>query len=304
MITVQDLTKEYGDFLAVDRVSFEVGTGEIFGFLGPNGAGKTTTIRMLCGILKPTSGSGQVAGYDISTENEQIKRHIGYMSQRFSLYPDLTVQQNMDFFSSIYGLKGSQKRAREQWALATAGLESYIRRITRDIPIGYKQRLGLVCALLHEPQIVFLDEPTAGVDPSSRRTFWETIYQLKEQKKTTVFVTTHYMDEAEHCERIALIQNGRIAALGRPQELKKSLQAAIFLVQGQPSEPIPRLLVNKKNVLNIVPFGLAFHIFFENSDAARAGKKTLQAGGVRLERFEPVPPSLEDVFIATMEKDL
>jgi ABC-2 type transport system ATP-binding protein len=304
IIEVKGLTKTFNNFYAVDNVDFNVKKGEIFGFLGPNGAGKTTTIRMLCGILKPTAGSGIVIGFDIYKENEEIKKHIGYMSQRFSLYPDLTVHQNIDFFGSIYGLNGRQKKDREEWALDTAGLKKYKTRIACDLPIGFKQRLGLVCALLHEPRLVFLDEPTAGVDPNSRRRFWDLIYDLKETKKTTIFVTTHYMDEAEHCERIALIRNGRIAALGTPRELKKSLHAEIYVVQGQPIEKIRKLLELEKGVLNLIPFGIAYHVFFKNRKSAMTGQKILTEQNVNIEKFEPVSPSLEDVFIATVEKKL
>jgi ABC-2 type transport system ATP-binding protein len=303
IITVRDLTKKYDNFSAVDQISFDVIKGEIFGFLGPNGAGKTTTIRMLCGILKPTAGAGSVAGSDIYTESEKIKKHIGYMSQRFSLYPDLTVSQNIDFFGSIYGLTGERKKDRAHWAMSTAGLQEYKKRIVRDIPVGYKQRLGLVCALLHEPQLVFLDEPTAGVDPDSRRSFWDLIYYLKEIKETTVFVTTHYMDEAEHCERVALIQNGKIVALGAPSELKRSLPAEIYLVKGRPNNQLKRVLETNKAVLNLIPFGSAYHVFFKDQASARHGHKILQKEKILLEKFERVSPSLEDVFIATVEKN-
>lgn len=304
IIEVKGLTKSFNNFFAVDRIDFNVIKGEIFGFLGPNGAGKTTTIRMLCGILKPTAGSGSVVGFDIYKDNEKIKKHIGYMSQRFSLYPDLTVHQNIDFFGSIYGLNGKKKKDREEWALDTAGLQEYTKRIARDLPIGFKQRLGLVCALLHEPRLVFLDEPTAGVDPNSRRSFWDLIYYLKEKKETTIFVTTHYMDEAEHCERIALIRNGRITALDEPKELKRSLRAEIYVVQGQPGEKVKTLLEKKKGVLNLIPFGIAYHVFFEDRESAITGQKVLEEQNVRIEKFEPISPSLEDVFIAMVEKNL
>ncbi len=303
-ISVEGLTKQFDGFVAVDQISFDVQRAEIFGFLGPNGAGKTTTIRMLCGILKPTQGSGTVAGLDIIRENEKIKRHIGYMSQRFSLYPDLTVVENIDFFAGIYGLQATQKNARQQWALATAGLKNYTKRITRELPLGYKQRLALVCAMLHDPPIIFLDEPTAGVDPVSRRSFWDLIYRLKGEKQTTIFVTTHYMDEAEHCERIALIQDGKITALGAPAELKKSISSRIYLVNGEPTSTIKEVVIEQRGVRSVVPFGVAFHVFFESDKAAQAVKKELEKKGVVLERFEPVAPSLEDVFISFVEQKL
>jgi ABC-2 type transport system ATP-binding protein len=301
-ISVQGLTKQFDGFVAVDRISFDVQKREIFGFLGPNGAGKTTTIRMLCGILKPTSGSGAVADFDIFRENEKVKRHIGYMSQRFSLYPDLTVLENINFFGGIYGLEGTRMNARRQWALATAALEEYTNRLTRELPLGYKQRLALVCAMIHEPVVIFLDEPTAGVDPVSRRSFWNLIYRLKQEKQTTIFVTTHYMDEAEHCERIALIRDGKISALGTPAELKKSIHSRIYLISGHPTDSIKQVVSRQRGVVSIVPFGVAFHVFFQNEESAEAAKKELERNVVALEHFELVLPSLEDVFISFVEQ--
>jgi len=300
-ISVQGLTKQFDRFVAVDQISFDVQRAEIFGFLGPNGAGKTTTIRMLCGILKPSQGRGTVAGLDILRENEKIKRQIGYMSQRFSLYPDLTVVENIDFFAGIYGLSGAKKNARRQWALVTANLKEYTRRLTRELPLGYKQRLALVCAMLHDPPIIFLDEPTAGVDPVSRRHFWDLIYRLKEERQTTIFVTTHYMDEAEHCERIALIQNGKISALDAPSELKKSITSRIYVVNGEPAGTVREVITQERGARSLVPFGVAFHVFFDSDQSAQVVKKELKKKGVVLERFEPVLPSLEDVFISFVE---
>jgi len=300
-IEVQDLTKKFGSFTAVDGVSFKLEKGAIFGFLGPNGAGKTTTIRMLCGILKPTAGRGTVAGLDIVLENEQIKRRIGYMSQKFSLYPDLTVEENIDFFSGIYRLARPSRGSRKEWALATAGLTSDRKRIVRELAQGFKQRLALVCSLLHRPSIVFLDEPTAGVDPLSRRDFWHLIYRLKAEEQTTVFVTTHYMDEAEHCESIALIQDGRIVALDKPGRLKSSVKERIYLLSGEPANEIRELLARQGTVKKMVPFGVAWHVFMDGDEAARELKKRLVESRVRLLRFEPVTPSLEDVFISIME---
>src|SRR5512139_2048942 len=219
-VSIRDLTRTFGDFVAVDRISLEVKKGEIFGFLGPNGAGKSTTIRMLCGLLLPTGGSGTVGGYDIITRSEEIKQNIGYMSQRFSLYDDLTVEENINFYSGIYTVTGPKKEIRKEWALETAGLKEKRKTITRTLPGGYKQRLALGCAILHEPPILFLDEPTSGVDPVSRRNFWALIYEMAKQG-TTVFVTTHYMDEADYCDRLALLYRGKIIAGGTPRELKQ-----------------------------------------------------------------------------------
>jgi len=218
-IVVQNLTKKFREFTAVDHINFSVSQGEIFGFLGPNGSGKTTTIRMLCGLLQPTEGTGKVAGYDIKKEPERIKEQIGYMSQKFSLYQDLTVEENIEFFGGIYKLPRRVLEERKQWVLDMAGLKGREKTLTADLAGGWKQRLALGCAILHQPKIVFLDEPTAGVDPLSRRDFWYLIYELSE-KGMTIFVTTHYMDEAEHCDRLALIHLGRVIASGSPEELK------------------------------------------------------------------------------------
>ncbi len=218
-IEVRELTKTFGAFTAVDRVSFDVGKGEIFGFLGPNGAGKSTTIRMLCGILQPTSGTGRVGGFDIGREPDAVKRIIGYMSQKFTLYGDLTVGENIDFHGGIRRLPPSVLAERKAWVLRMAGLVGRERSLTRELSGGWKQRLALGCSILHHPDILFLDEPTASVDPASRRDFWDLIYALAEEG-TTVFVTSHYMDEVERCHRIAIIFAGRIAAIGTPRELK------------------------------------------------------------------------------------
>jgi len=300
-IEVQDLTKKFGSFTAVDCVSFSLEKGKIFGFLGPNGAGKTTTIRMLCGILKPTAGRGTVAGLDIVKENEQIKKRIGYMSQRFSLYPDLTVGENIDFFAGIYRVKNPARQERKEWALATAGLARDRKRIVRELAQGFKQRLALVCSLLHRPSIVFLDEPTAGVDPLSRRDFWHLIYRLGVEEQTTVFVTTHYMDEAEHCEIIALIQDGRIVAQGKPAQLKSSVKDRIYLLAAEPADKARELLNRQPMVKKLIPFGVAWHVFLDGDESARELKSRLGERQVRILRFEPVAPSLEDVFVSIME---
>ncbi|MEN6450956.1 MAG: ABC transporter ATP-binding protein [Thermoguttaceae bacterium] len=221
-VIVENLEKRFGHFVAVNRVSFQVAKGEVFGFLGPNGAGKSTTIRMLCGILSPSGGRGTVAGFDVRTQPEQIKASIGYMSQKFSLYQDLTVEENIDFFSGIYRLPREKKRERKEWVIEMAGLAGHRRSLTAVLSGGWKQRLALGCAILHEPPIIFLDEPTSGVDPISRRRFWDLIYDLS-GRGVTVFVTTHYMDEAEYCNRLGLIYRGELIALGTPHELKTEL---------------------------------------------------------------------------------
>jgi len=219
-VVIDNLVKTFGSFTAVDHVSLEVSKGEIFGFLGPNGAGKSTTIRMLCGLLSPTSGKASVHGFDIATQAEDIRRNIGYMSQKFSLYDDLTIEENIEFFTGIYGVAREKREARKDYVLDMAGIRERRSSLTRELSGGWKQRLALGCAILHEPPILFLDEPTSGVDPIARRSFWDLIYQLSEAGHT-VFVSTHYMDEAEYCHRLALMYKGRIIALGTPKELRE-----------------------------------------------------------------------------------
>src|SRR5579872_4935368 len=233
-VEIEDLVKRFGAFVAVDHVSMRVPKGEIFGFLGPNGAGKSTTIRMLCGLLTPTSGAARVNGLDVATQPEEIRRSIGYMSQKFSLYDDLTVEENIEFFSGIYGVPPERRAGRTAYVLGMAGLDSRRTEMTRLLSGGWKQRLALGCAILHEPPILFLDEPTSGVDPIARRDFWDLIHQLSAAGHT-VFVSTHYMDEAEYCHRLALMYRGRIIALGTPQELKDRLQGQTLLRLETPS---------------------------------------------------------------------
>ncbi len=220
-VEVENLVKRFGDFVAVDKISMRVRRGEIFGFLGPNGAGKSTAIRILCGLLRPTSGSARVGGYDVALEPETVRQNIGYMSQKFSLYDDLTVEENLDFFGGVYGVPEDRRREREDYVLRMAGLEDKRTTMTRLLAGGWKQRLALGCAILHEPPILFLDEPTSGVDPIARRQFWDLIYQLSENGHT-IFVTTHYMDEAEYCHRLALMYRGRVIALDTPAALKST----------------------------------------------------------------------------------
>jgi len=221
-VSARALTRRFDGFVAVDRVSFDVRKGEVFGLLGPNGAGKSTILRMLCGLLAPTEGEATVAGFDVRTRPESVKQHIGYMSQRFSLYEDLTVEENVDFFSGIYRIPAGRKRERKEWAIRMAGLEGHRRARTSHLSGGWKQRLALGCAILHEPPVLFLDEPTSGTDPASRRAFWELIYALSGEG-TTVIVTTHHMDEAEHCDRLGLVYRGQLAAMGPPSALKAGI---------------------------------------------------------------------------------
>jgi len=301
-VVVKNLEKRFGSFIAVNRVSFEVGVGEIFGFLGPNGAGKSTTIRMLCGILAPSGGEGTVAGYDVLGEAEKIKAHIGYMSQKFSLYEDLTVEENIDFYSGIYRIPREKKKARKDWVIEMAGLKEHRSSKTAILSGGWKQRLSLGCAILHEPPIIFLDEPTSGVDPISRRQFWDLIYELS-GKGVTVFVTTHYMDEAEYCDRIGLIYRGELIALGSPETLKNELMQEDILevISDRPQDAMVDL-EGVEGVKESALFGKGLHVVVSNADqAADSVRKRLQAKGYRIERIEKIVPSLEDVFVSLIE---
>mgnify|MGYP001304716406 CR=1 FL=1 len=301
-VTVRDLERRFGDFIAVDRVNFEVRTGEIFGFLGPNGSGKSTTIRMLTGILAPSAGQGTVAGYDILTEAEKIKEHIGYMSQKFSLYEDLTVEENIDFYAGIYRIARDKRRARKDWVIEMAGLAEHRRARTAVLSGGWKQRLALGCAVLHEPPVIFLDEPTSGVDPLSRRRFWDLIYDLS-AKGVTVFVTTHYMEEAEYCDRIGLIHRGELVAVGTPHELKTKLmqESVIEVICDRPQDAIGAL-EELEHLKGVALFGRGLHAVAADADAARrALADRLSERGYEVEAIEEVTPSLEDVFVSLIE---
>jgi ABC-2 type transport system ATP-binding protein len=301
-VTLRDLSKRFGDFVAVDRVSLEVRKGEIFGFLGPNGAGKSTTIRMLCGILQPSGGSGTVAGFDIVAEPERIKENIGYMSQRFSLYEDLTVEENIDFYSGIYKIPAERKRARKEWVISMAGLAEHRRSRTADLSGGWKQRLALGCAVLHEPPIIFLDEPTSGVDPISRRNFWDLIYHLAGEG-VTVFVTTHYMDEAEYCDRLGLIYRGELIALGTPDELKtRQMKEEIVEVFCERPQDAMGLIEVVPGVRHAALFGRGLHIVVDQASVAiPAIAEKLAATGFRTSPPEKIVASLEDVFVSLIE---
>jgi ABC-2 type transport system ATP-binding protein len=303
-VEVEDLVKSFGNFVAVDRISFQVKKGEIFGFLGPNGAGKSTAIRMLCGLLMPTSGKGRVGAFDIIKEPEKIKQVIGYMSQKFSLYDDLTVIENLHFFGGIYGLYGSLQKEREEQALRMAGLLELRDRMTWTLAVGWKQRLALGCAILHDPSILFLDEPTSGVDPISRRNFWSLIQQMGE-KGVTTFVTTHYMDEAEYCDRLALIYRGKIIALGTPTELKlKTLTRGVLEVECDPLIPALDLLKKEAWVSEAAVFGDSLHVIGQDGfDLEEEVSALFRKNEVLLKRMERIRPSLEDVFVSLIEKE-
>jgi len=300
-VEVIDLMKKFGDFTAVDGVTFNIRRGEIFGFLGPNGAGKTTTIRMLLCLLRPTSGRATVLGYDIVRQPEAIRRHIGYMSQRFSLYNDLTVGENLDFYGRTYGVRGGRLRERKQFVIEMAGLQGRERELTRNLSGGWKQRLALGAAILHEPEMLFLDEPTAGVDPISRRAFWDLLYQLADEGKT-IFVTTHYMDEAEHCQDLAFIHSGRIIARGAPEEIKlDKMQGQVLEIDcAQPDKAI-RLLRRMELFDEVALYGALIHVVAEEVAGRRAHiEQVLTEGGVQVRTMDVIAPSLEDVFISNV----
>jgi ABC-2 type transport system ATP-binding protein len=301
-VVVNDLERRFGGFIAVNRVSFEVPQGEIFGFLGPNGAGKSTTIRMLCGILAPSGGAGTVAGFDILTQAEQIKSHIGYMSQKFSLYEDLTVEENIDFYGGIYRIPAGKRAERKEWAIEMAGLREHRHSKTAILSGGWKQRLALGCAILHEPPIIFLDEPTSGVDPISRRQFWELIYQLS-GRGVTVFVTTHYMDEAEYCDQLGLIYRGELIANGTPEVLKTELMKEDLLeVLCERPQDAMADIEKISGIKEVALFGKELHVVVQDAATAIAAiGKTREEHAYRVERVEQIVPSLEDVFVSLIE---
>ncbi|MBN1221039.1 MAG: ABC transporter ATP-binding protein [Anaerolineae bacterium] len=299
-IEVNGLTKKFGDFTAVNQVSFTVPRGEIFGFLGPNGAGKTTTIRMLLGLLTPTSGTANVIGYDVVKESERLRKRIGYMSQKFSLYNDLTVEENLNFYGGVYGVRGRKLRERKKYILAMAGLTGRERELTKNLSGGWKQRLALGVAIIHEPEVLFLDEPTAGVDPISRRAFWELIYELAEQG-TTILVTTHYMDEAEHCQNLVFIQRGNLVAKGPPEVIKvEQMHGDVVEIDcDDASQAVP--LLRDLNVFEEVAlYGALIHVVTNNpAEHIPLIEKTLTEHGLTVTSVERIAPSLEDVFISS-----
>lgn len=302
-VRVQGLTRKFGDFIAVDQVTFDVGEGQIFGFLGPNGAGKTTTIRMLIGLLPPTSGEGRVAGLDIRTEGEAIRHKIGYMSQKFSLYTDLTVEENIGLFGGLYGVTGERLEARRDWVLEMAGLLGKENQLTEDLPLGWKQRLALGCAVLHEPSILFLDEPTSGVDPSARRRFWDLINELAEGG-TTILVSTHYMEEAEYCNRLVLMNRGKVIALDDPAGLRARMTEPLLEIRTSKPPHAVDALQKMDGVLEAAMFGRRVHVVVEDELVAKeAITATFGDRSIPLESVERVAPSLEDVFVALVREE-
>ena len=303
-VEIDDMVKKFGDFVAVDHVSLKIAKGEIFGFLGPNGAGKSTTIRMLCGLLTPTSGRGSVNGFDVASQPEEIRRSIGYMSQKFSLYDDLTVEENIDFFTGIYGVPKALRAERKNYVLEMANLEERRGAMTRTLSGGWKQRLALGCAILHDPPVLFLDEPTSGVDPIARGAFWHLIHDLAETGHT-IFVSTHYMDEAEYCHRLALMYRGKVIALGTPAELKRGLTAHTLL-NLEASEPLEtmRALEGLEGVRDVAVFGGGLHVTVDNAEAgSQKIRIALEAKGINVRRLEEIEPSMEDVFVAMIETE-
>ncbi|MGB8364649.1 MAG: ABC transporter ATP-binding protein [Rhizomicrobium sp.] len=299
----EDLVKAFNKFIAVDHVSFRVRRGEIMGFIGPNGAGKSTTIRILCGLLRPTAGRALVAGIDVVQDPEGVRQNIGYMSQKFSLYNDLTALENLRFFGGIYRVEHSRLAERIAFAIEMAGLTGRENAVVATLAGGWKQRLALGCAILHEPPILFLDEPTSGVDPSSRRRFWDLIHTLA-ASGVTVLVTTHYMDEAEYCNRIALINQGRIVALGSPAELKRQgLNGELLLVESTMIGAAIRALGGFPGVRDTAAFGNALHVLTDGSADSRAGiERQLAKSGVKDARISVIAPSLEDVFVGLVSQ--
>lgn len=303
-VEVSNLTKRFDKFVAVDKINFSVMKGEIFGFLGPNGAGKSTTIKMLCGILVPTEGEGTVSGFNIVHEQDKIKQTIGYMSQKFSLYNDLTVRENLDFYGSIYGLSGVKLKERIEFVRDMAGIGARMDGKVDTLPGGIKQRLALGAAILHDPPVLFLDEPTSGVDPVMRRNFWDLIYDFSRSGKT-IFVTTHYMDEAEHCNRIALIIAGKIIALDTPYNLKHDLPYNLYSLETENLAEIFDEIAKIEFVEEAAIFGSSIHLLCTKNDRlnikAELSKK-LGSMGIKNYGLEQISASLEDVFVTLARK--
>ncbi len=303
-VQAEGLTKCFGNFCAVDRVSFAVERGEIFGFLGPNGAGKSTTIRILCGLLRPSGGRALVGGLDVALAPEAVRKNIGYMSQKFSLYDDLSVEENIDFFSGVYGVPQELRAERKDYVLEMSGLTGRSGAMTSTLPGGLKQRLALGCAILHRPPILFLDEPTSGVDPIARRSFWTLIYQLSEAGHT-VFVSTHYMDEAEYCHRLALMYRGRIIALDTPEILKGTMESQHFLnLESSDLHQSMKLMEGVEGVAETAVYGGGLHLTVHHPETTMLRiRQALSGQGIEILTLEQIHPSMEDVFVALVEAE-
>ena len=301
-IEIKNLVKIFGNFTAVNDVSFTVKKGEVFGFLGPNGSGKTTVIRMLMGLITPTSGMGSVLGYDVSKESEKIKNRIGYMSQKFSLYEDLTVEENLNFYGEVYGLYGDKLEEKKKEILIMADLEGKGSMIVSNLSGGWKQRLALGCSILHEPEVLFLDEPTGGVDPIARRTFWDLIYKLSDSG-VTILVTTHYMDEAEHCNTIGFIHYGNLLTLDTPNNMKKyAIDGDIIEIKVEDTLKTIEVLEGKENVREAAVYGAGIHVLVEADSHINELEKHLIDSNIKYSSIEKVRPSLEDVFVFMVNK--
>lgn len=303
-VEVKELTKKFDGFTAVDKVSFNIERGEIFGFLGPNGSGKSTTIRMLCGIINPTAGSASVVGYDIVKGSEEIKKRIGYMSQRFSLYEDLTVEENLEFYAGVYDVPRAKIAERKHSVLKMADLLGRERELAANLSIGWKQRLALGCSIVHQPEMIFLDEPTGGVDPLARRDFWDLLYDMAEEG-TTLFVTTHYMDEAEHCHKLGFIYEGRIIAMGSPRNIKtERMPATVLEVLPEDLDRCFDALSEISEVEEVIIHGNLLHAVtkIRPEQAIPLLREILASRSIPVYEIEPVDPSLEDVFVSLIDE--
>ena len=303
-VEVRELTRVFGELVAVDHLTLDVKQGEVFAFLGPNGSGKTTTIRMLCGIISPSSGQGRVLGFDVATQSESIKARIGYMSQRFALYEDLTVRENLNFYAGVYQVPGGRRAERVRELIAMAGLTGRERQLAGHLSGGWKQRLALGCAIVHQPPLLFLDEPTAGVDPVSRRSFWTLIYGLA-RHGVTIFLTTHYIDEAEHADRVALMLNGRMVALAPPRELRETgLSGTLLEVECEPAIGGLEFLPTLAGVREVTLYGTLLHVLVDDRFPADALVAALRANGIAVTSVREIKPSLEDVFVSRIRSSI
>jgi ABC-2 type transport system ATP-binding protein len=301
-VHANQLTRKFGDFVAVDQISFDIPKGEIFGLLGPNGAGKTTTIRMLCGILTPTSGQAQVLGFDVAKQSEQVKQRIGYMSQKFSLYNDLSVSENLDFYANLYGIPREKVKPRIAELIEMAGLRGHEKQLTGNLSGAWRQRLALACAIVHEPPMLFLDEPTAGVDPISRREFWEMIYTMA-GRGVSVLATTHYMDEAEFCNVIGMMYRSRLIALNDPDSLKDAMKGVLFEVDCHEPGRAEQILKHLPAVQDVAAHGVILHVIMSDENEKTLVEKVLHDNGIIVDRIEHVLPSLEDVFVSLVDQE-
>jgi ABC-2 type transport system ATP-binding protein len=302
-IEIKNLTKIFGDFTAVNNVSFNVKKGDVFGFLGPNGSGKTTVIRMIMGLITPTSGTGKVLGFDVSTENEKIRSHIGYMSQKFSLYEDLTVEENLDFYAGVYNVQKDKIKEKKKEILEMADLVGRESMITSNLSGGWKQRLALGCSIIHDPEILLLDEPTGGVDPIARRQFWDVIYDLS-KKGVTILVTTHYMDEAEHCNSIGFLYYGNILSLDTPNVMKeKIIDGDIVEIKTDKTLKTIELLKTKDKIKDASVYGAGIHVMTESNLNLNEVRDFLIKNNVEVHSIKKVKPTLEDVFVFLVEKE-